>query len=90
MILRTAGGKAKNGMTSCQARRQEGRLRGISGPIRLRNLRALSRPRDHPWPDKSASGLGDGLAILPAAEVQGMAHQMHDAGLDGGVGKEPR
>ena len=28
--------------------------------------------------------LGDILVILPSAEVQGMAHQMHDAGLDCG------
>ena len=31
--------------------------------------------------------LGDDLAIFPTAEVQGMAHQMHDAGLDGRIGK---
>jgi len=31
--------------------------------------------------------LGDVLAILPAAEVQRMAHQMHDARLDSRVGK---
>lgn len=28
---------------------------------------------------------GHGLAILPGAEVQGMTHQMHDAGLDSGL-----
>lgn len=28
---------------------------------------------------------GDGLAILPGAEVQRMAHQMNDAGLEHGV-----
>ncbi len=27
--------------------------------------------------------LGDVFAILPSAEVQGMAHQMHDTRLDG-------
>ena len=26
-----------------------------------------------------------GFAVLPGAEVQGMAHQMHDAGLNGGL-----
>jgi len=29
---------------------------------------------------------GDFFAILPAAEVQGMAHEVRDAGLDRGVG----
>ena len=28
---------------------------------------------------------GDILTVLPPAEVQRMAHQMHDAGLDGGI-----
>jgi hypothetical protein len=27
--------------------------------------------------------LGHGLAVFPAAEVQGLTHQMHDTGLDG-------
>ena len=31
--------------------------------------------------------LGDILTILPPTEVQGVAHQMHDAGLDGRLRK---
>lgn len=33
MILRTAGGKAKNGITSCHARRQEGAMEGYLLPL---------------------------------------------------------
>ncbi len=88
MILRTAGGKAKNGITSCHARRQEGAIDGVFlAPfgfeicerfLGLDIIRGLINPLQI---------IGDGLAILPAAEVQGMAHQMHDAGLDRGLGK---
>jgi hypothetical protein len=63
------------------------RLRGILAPSRLEIsegflgldiIRGLITP---------LQVLGDVLAILPAAEVQRVAHQMHDTGLHCGVGE---
>ena len=84
MIRRTPSGKAKNGMTSSQLRRQlcaiagyfcapgavrEGLERGLAG---FGIGGAIDRPQR----------LRDGLAILPGGKLQRMADQVNDAGLN--------
>ena len=88
-IRRTASGNAKNGMTRVPVPPPGGRDGGVlgapgaglerleRGQTRVGVLGAVDRPqlRDH------------GLPILPGDEVQGMADQMNDAGLNHGVGE---
>ena len=85
MILRIAGGRVKNGITSCHARRQLGAIEGYFGPIPPQNQRGPSRPRIIRGLINPLQIFGDVFAILPSADVQGMAHQMHDSGLDGRI-----
>ena len=83
MMRRTAAGKAKNGMTSLQARRQLWPMAGYlrpQGPASKAS--SAASPASASLRPVDARSAGDGLAILPGDEVQGVAEQMNDAGLD--------
>ena len=62
-----------------------GQSRGIFGPIRPRKHRGLFGLTVIRSLINPLQAFGDLLAIFPAAEVQGMAHKVHDAGLHCGV-----
>jgi len=84
MILRTAGWKAKNGMTSCTRVASLERLTGNFGPFGLQNQLGLSPLGVIRGLINSLEVLRRSFAIFPSAEVQELAHEVEHAGLDCG------
>ncbi|MFT4961390.1 MAG: hypothetical protein ACI92Z_002480 [Paracoccaceae bacterium] len=65
MILRTAGGKAKNGITSCHFRRQLGVIeRGFIAPFRLEIIKGFGGFLVVNGLINSLQALGHGLAVF--------------------------
>ncbi len=83
MIFRIAGSKAGNGITSFEALRQAGAMDAFPCPLFFERVQHRGRLiRRCRGVDFTQSG-GQGLAVLPGADVQRMADQVDDAGLDG-------
>ncbi len=83
MIFRIAGSKAGNGITSFEALRQAGAMDAFPCPLFFERVQHRGRLiRRCRGVDFTQTG-GQGLAVLPGADVQRMADQVDDAGLDG-------